>query len=317
MIKASLLLTVSTLLLIIGCKKNDNSPALPPVVTITATGPVQLPVDTAILSGSATPKGNATIKGYAWKEISGPGGQALIEQPTSASTPVEGLTEGTYIFQLTATDNKALTGVGYDTIQVLAASIQTLVINSSNLEYGLDLLGYTTGADAGTTTNSDEVWAAYSPAEGGFNPWVERGALYFNLGSIPANSTIVSAILSLYSSTVPRTDGFVYANTGAGDSIVLQQITAPLPQTSYSWSNQPPITTANQVLIPATNQGTLDLNIDVTAMVSTTTSNPNNFWGFMIRLQNENQGATTCRRFYSDGSTAAATFPTLTIKYQP
>jgi hypothetical protein len=53
------------------------------------------------VTGSAT-EGSYPISSYQWTKISGPA--ATIVSPSSASTVISGLTKGTYVFQLTATD---------------------------------------------------------------------------------------------------------------------------------------------------------------------------------------------------------------------
>jgi len=72
----------------------------PPVVN---AGNDQATTATTItLTGSAT-SANAAISTYSWTKISGPGTPA-ITSPAAATTTVTGLTEGVYVFRLTATD---------------------------------------------------------------------------------------------------------------------------------------------------------------------------------------------------------------------
>lgn len=62
-----------------------------------------LPINYDTLNGSASSDPDGTIASYLWTKFSG--GTATITNPTSAVTSVSGLSEGTYIFQLTVTDN--------------------------------------------------------------------------------------------------------------------------------------------------------------------------------------------------------------------
>lgn len=64
---------------------------------------VVLPDSSATLSGSATDP-DGTIVSYQWIKIEGDGGN--ITSPTSATTTVTGLSEGSYVFQITATDDR-------------------------------------------------------------------------------------------------------------------------------------------------------------------------------------------------------------------
>ncbi len=63
---------------------------------------VILPTNTATLTGSGSDP-DGTISSYEWSQSSGP--VATIENPSSASTLLSDLTEGTYVFQLTVTDD--------------------------------------------------------------------------------------------------------------------------------------------------------------------------------------------------------------------
>ena len=75
---------------------------------------ITLPTSTVTLSGSGTdPDGSITA--YSWTKVSGPA-QGTITSAGSASTPVTGLAQGVYQFQLKVTDNKGATGVA--TVQV-------------------------------------------------------------------------------------------------------------------------------------------------------------------------------------------------------
>jgi hypothetical protein len=65
------------------------------------------------LSGSATDDGS--IASYRWIKESGPAGDT-IESPAAASTVVNGLTPGIYIFRLTVTDNLGATAS--DTVKI-------------------------------------------------------------------------------------------------------------------------------------------------------------------------------------------------------
>ena len=67
-----------------------------------------LPKNSVTLSGKgADPDG--TIAGYSWKKIFGTASGSILHT-NSATTEVQGLTEGSYQFELTVTDD----GVGFD-----------------------------------------------------------------------------------------------------------------------------------------------------------------------------------------------------------
>ena len=95
---------------------------------------ITLPTSSVTLNGSGS---SGTITSYSWTKISGPG-TPTITSPTSVSTVVTGLTEGSYIFQL------VING-GVDT------SLTTVTVNpaTSNKYVKVNLYGganpYTTG----------------------------------------------------------------------------------------------------------------------------------------------------------------------------
>lgn len=93
---------------------NPAPPLLPPVADAGIGQTVQLPANTATLTGSAT-DADGTITGYAWAQVSGPNSATGVPSVT-ATTNISNLIQGTYYFQLTATDNDGLTDK--DTTQV-------------------------------------------------------------------------------------------------------------------------------------------------------------------------------------------------------
>jgi hypothetical protein len=90
-----------------------------PVVNAGSNQTITLPVSSVTLSGSAT-DADGTIASYLWTKVSGTGG--TISNPSSASTTVTGLSAGSYVFNLKATDNAGGTGNRTVTITVNAAS---------------------------------------------------------------------------------------------------------------------------------------------------------------------------------------------------
>src|SRR5580692_2738251 len=109
-------------LLVYGCQKTQTLPQTPSV----NAGPAQtinLPTDTAWLSGSATDS-VSSITGYIWSQISGPN-TAVIADDGSPSTDVSNLVQGVYVFQLMATDANGQTGVNTVTITVNGSNAPT------------------------------------------------------------------------------------------------------------------------------------------------------------------------------------------------
>jgi hypothetical protein len=90
-----------------------------PVANAGADVSLTLPKDSATLSGSGT-DADGTIASYAWTRVSGPA-QGNLETPALAITQVTGLTQGTYVFRLTVTDNDGATDQDEITVTVTTA----------------------------------------------------------------------------------------------------------------------------------------------------------------------------------------------------
>lgn len=87
-----------------------------PQISIGKTVTIQLPVDSAKISGAGSFDPDGVITTYEWLQITGADG-ALIVHPDSVTTMVTGLQEGTYRYTLTITDNQKETAT--DTIKVI------------------------------------------------------------------------------------------------------------------------------------------------------------------------------------------------------
>lgn len=77
-----------------------------PVVNAGANQTITLPLNTVTLTGTTT-DADGTIASRLWTKLSG--GSATITTPTTASTTITGLQEGSYTFRLSATDNSGAT----------------------------------------------------------------------------------------------------------------------------------------------------------------------------------------------------------------
>jgi hypothetical protein len=102
----------------------------PPTANAGTDQTITLPTNSVTLSGSGTDT-DGTITSYSWSKISG--GTATITSPTSASTTITGLVAGTYVFQLTVTDNNGSTGT--DTVQITVKSLSNYFITHGNKIY--------------------------------------------------------------------------------------------------------------------------------------------------------------------------------------
>jgi hypothetical protein len=301
------LLTFSIILF--SCQKQIDTPtALPPTVNAGNSQIIQLPSSSFTLTGSATTQ-NGSIDGYLWSLVSGPN-VPVITSPGSKVTTVTGFIAGSYIFQLMAVDNAGLTGMDTTKITVNPSPIQTLTLQptNNNNEIHFGVLGGTAVSDPAAPELVAAAWTS------GGSPIFFRGAFKFDLSSIPATATILTAKLTLYSNPTPLNGDLINANSGPNNSMYISRISGVWTAATMNWFTQPPVSSTDQVSIAHTSQSFLDLvDVDVKNQVAAMVSGTN--YGFMIRLQNESayNDRDFCGSRYSD----ASKHPKLVITYQP
>jgi hypothetical protein len=306
-------LAIPSILVISSCQKTKVTPATSnnPVtkkVIAKAEGDttIKLPQDSLILRGKAGSPAD-TVVGYLWSQISGPA-EASIRNESSSAATAKNLTAGTYLFQFMIIDKNGLTSV--DSVSVVVVPSQTITLDLSpanNLnEINLGLLGT---QDATNRSSIEEPLAAWT-----INgvPFTGRDLLKFDLSSIPASATIVSADLYMYSDTIPKNGDLVHANYGADNSFVVQQAATQWDPSTVTWFNQPAGLTANQVIVPNTQLPFLNMDINVKDMVSSMVSTNTNY-GFKLTLQNEVE--YTSRIFCSSNYADVSRHPRLVVKY--
>ncbi|HEV8507967.1 MAG TPA: DNRLRE domain-containing protein [Chitinophagaceae bacterium] len=309
-IKTTHLAFVTSLLFLLSCQKDDDPPANKiPEVNAGPSLSTTLPTDSITVTGSAS-DADGHIVAYLWSQSSGPSGSFIVN-PGSASTKIHGLKPGTYVFQLMATDDDGATAVDTTSVIVNPAQIQTITLqpenNPNEFQY-LDHNGtYTSGS--GASDIPIEAWTS------GSTPYTVREAIKFDLSGIPTNSTIISANLYLYSYPSPTLNGnFVDANFGTDNTMLVQQIISNWSPATSNWLNQPATSTTNQIVVPSTSQSNLDLNLDVTNMISSMV-NGNANYGFFLKIQNEVY--YNCRIFVSSYNTSySSKHPKLVVVYQ-
>ena len=98
---------------------------------------IALPANSTSLAGTAQGNGGATIVGLNWKQVGGPSA-AAISSPASLNTAVSGMkTAGSYVFTLTATDNKGNSSNASMTVTVSATATTAMgsaVMAGQNVE---------------------------------------------------------------------------------------------------------------------------------------------------------------------------------------
>jgi hypothetical protein len=305
--RPQLLLTILILFLIFGCQKDIVSHNTPPIVNAGKDTTVTLinATDSLRLTGSAADK-EGQVVGYLWSEVSGPN-TALITTPGSASTYISGLTPGTYVFQLMATDNEGETGVKSLNVTVKGQQLFNVTYQPNQNPFDV-LLGL--NSTGNVSDNAAPELAAVAWTNGG-PPAFARGIFKFDLSSIPSTAKIISAKLTLYSNPTPLNGDLIHANYGTNNAMLIQRVTSNWANT-VTWQTQPSGDAFTQIVIPHTNQSLLDLtDVDVTNMVTIMVQGSNN--GFLIKLQDET--SYNSRVFCSSRYSNAAKHPKLIIQY--
>jgi len=278
MSRSSILSTLFALMLFsTACKKDTVNK--PPAADAGPSQTVTYPVESVTLTGTGR-DADGKIVTYLWEQVSGPSASVIVD-PGAPTTVVQGLVQGTYIYQLTVWDD--LGGIGTDTtvVTVNPSAVKTLTLQPSNNpnEFSVVEIG---GVDkSGVTVNSIDADAwTYNGAS-----YTLRALLKFDLSAISSSATIQSAHLYLYSDPAPKSGDQVHANYG-NNAFTIQQVATDWSPATAGWYNQPTALTNNQILVPSTTEPFLDLDVDVTAQVASMI-NQNINYGFFIKLQTE------------------------------
>lgn len=117
------------------------------------------------------------------------------------------------------------------------------------------------------------------------NSGVNRAFIDFDLSAIPENATITQARLNLYFVCLEPS---FFGHTGQNEAY-LRLITEPWEEDQITWNNQPMTSGEQSVFLPASADPYMDYtNIDVTGLVQNIYTNPDSYFGIMMRLSNEN-----------------------------
>jgi len=119
------------------------------------------------------------------------------------------------------------------------------------------------------------------------NPGDIRGLIEFNLDLIPPGSEISHASLSLFAWGEDYGLG-QHSMLSGSNAAWIQRVTSSWNELDVTWLTQPSTTTENQVSVFETAIPDLDyLDLDVTDLVVDMLANPDESFGFMIRMKLE------------------------------
>lgn len=101
-----------------------STPNISPTVTLPEDTTINLPADSISITGTATDP-DGTVASYLWTKTSGP--SCSIVSHTNRTTKIRGLSAGTYVFRLAATDNDGGTGFADISVTVLPTTPTTTI----------------------------------------------------------------------------------------------------------------------------------------------------------------------------------------------
>ncbi|WP_212004723.1 hypothetical protein [Chitinophaga sp. HK235] len=153
--------------------------------------------------------------------------------------------------------------------------------------------------------------------------WYTYRSVFYTTVPLPVkdSSVLKSAKLKLYSDPHPAGNGDgTAANLGSNNAFYIRRVNGYQDITTISsigWLNQPGTTTVNQVLVPHTNQGYLDLEVDVTDIVKQVIADgdKSGALGFMAQLVDESE-QYNIRIFCSTDQADNTKFPRLVLQYK-
>jgi hypothetical protein len=179
--------------------------------TVSAGGPYNLilPANSLQLTGTASANNGATLTGVLWTKISGPGTQTITGNTTLTPT-ISSLFQGTYVFQLTATDNNGNSSSSNATIVVSTAALTNpLPIIVGAGEYQVFFLNTATKKAYGMSSNTQNIGVTSGAVAG-----------LANLMSFPPGTAITNIFGSLHSGGALDSLGNVWMwNEGDGGQI--------------------------------------------------------------------------------------------------
>lgn len=141
----------------------DTSANILPVAVIKAPTAVSLPTTSILLDGSSSTDKDGTISDYKWSRVSSPGGYSYVGNGTSKLT-INGLQIGTYVYDLSVTDNRGGVGTTRFTFNVTATGTTTNVAPVASITgtTAITLPTNSTTLDGSGSTDSDGSIKSYA-----------------------------------------------------------------------------------------------------------------------------------------------------------
>ena len=218
----------------------NAAPNQPPVANAGSDISITLPTNSTTLNGTASSDPDGTIAAYAWSWVSGPS-QYSITNASAATTTLTNLAQGTYVFNLTVTDNSGASASTTVKVIVNAAPNQPPVANAGS-DISITLPTNSTTLNGTASYDPDGTIASYAWS------WVSGPSQYSITNAAAATTTLTNLAQGTYVFKLTVTD-----NSGASTSTTVKVIVNPAP-------NQPPVANAGSditITLP-TNSTTLN-----------------------------------------------------------
>ncbi|HXB33669.1 MAG TPA: hypothetical protein VNV35_09615 [Puia sp.] len=221
---------------------NAAPPHIPPVAVPGPNQTVALPAASVTLDGSGSYDVDGTIVGYEWVQVSGYGG-VTITNSSSAVAGLQGLQAGTYVFQLTVTDNYGATGSAQVTVTVTGSSNGVVAVAGADTTIAYPASTAVLNGSQSYATNSTIASYSWSEVSGPSSATIstdsnavstvsqlEAGAYVFELtvtdaqGNVDSSSVTVT-VMSTTRSIAPKGSLQIYPNPVVGTTVTLSGIT--------------------------------------------------------------------------------------------
>ena len=155
-----------------------------PVANAGSDKTIQLPNNSVSLDGSTSSDSDGKLVSYKWSKVSGPS-QFTISNATAATTTINNLAEGTYVFQLIVTDDKNATATDTVTITVNAATVNKPPVAIAGDKIEISLPTNTTKLNGFASSDADGYISSYK--------WTKKsGPSQYTIASATAVSTAIS-----------------------------------------------------------------------------------------------------------------------------
>jgi hypothetical protein len=169
----------------------------PPVADAGTDQTIQLPVSQVTVNGSGSTDADGTITTYAWTKISGPS-TFTITSPSSVSTTITGLVEGTYVFRLTVTDNDG--GTDTDDITIVVQPVNVAPTAVAGADQSITLPTDNVSVNGSSSSDPDGTIVSYAWEK------VSGPVVYTITNPGSASTTITGLIAGVYVFRLTVTD---------------------------------------------------------------------------------------------------------------